>query len=91
MQLVLVRVVDFNHNHTAGGGGANLPPKFSNAYSSGTESRIDLKLGRKFEFIRCLKGLKIKIEQFGPWKDPGRPFKCKGLAKFSIFLALPKW
>ena len=35
-------------------GGANMPHRFSNAYSSGTESRIDLKPGCKFEFIRCL-------------------------------------
>ena len=31
-----------------------MPPRFSNAYSSGTESRIDLKLGCKFKFVRCL-------------------------------------
>ena len=42
----------FNPNQT--GGGANLPPKFSNAYSSGTESRIDLTAGCKFEFVPCL-------------------------------------
>ena len=35
-------------------GGANLPHRFSNAYSSGTESRINLKPGCKFEFICCL-------------------------------------
>ena len=35
-------------------GGINFPPKFSNDYSSGTESPIDLKPGCNFEFIRCL-------------------------------------
>ena len=35
-------------------GGANMPHRFSNAYSSGTISRIDLKPGCKFEFVRCL-------------------------------------
>ena len=32
----------------------NLPHKFSNACSSGTESRIDLKPGCKFKFVFCL-------------------------------------
>ena len=41
-----------NPNQT--GGGANMPHRFSNAYSSGTESRIDLKPGCKFEFVCCL-------------------------------------
>ena len=35
-------------------GGANMPQRFSNTYSSGTEHQIDLKPGSKFEFIRCL-------------------------------------
>ena len=50
--LYVGKVKKFNPNPT--GGGAYLPHKFSNAYSSGTESRIDLKPGCKFEFIRCL-------------------------------------
>ena len=50
-----------------------MPPSFSNAYTSGTECRIDLKPGCKFEFVRCLMVYK-KIDQFGPSKDPGGPF-----------------
>ena len=33
--------------------GANMPNKFSSAYTSGTECRIDP--GCKFEFVCCLK------------------------------------
>ena len=36
------------------GGGANMPHNYSNAYTSGTECRIDLKPGCKFELVRCL-------------------------------------
>ena len=44
----------FNPNQAGGaGGGANMPHRLSNAYSFGTESRIDLKPGCKFKFIRC--------------------------------------
>ena len=32
-----------------------MPHSFSNAYTSGTECRIDLKPGCKFELVRCLK------------------------------------
>ena len=31
-----------------------MPHRFSNAYSSGTKGRIDLKPGCKFNFVRCL-------------------------------------
>ena len=41
---LLNKEVFFNPNQTGGGGG-NLPQKFSNTYSSGTESRIFLKPG----------------------------------------------
>ena len=54
MQNVIARVDNFFNPNPTGGGGANFPHKFSNAHSSGTESRIDLKPGCKFEFIRCL-------------------------------------
>ena len=40
------------------GDGLNMPTKFSNAYSSGTECRIDLKPGCKFELVRCPKDYK---------------------------------
>ena len=51
-----------------GGGGANMPHRFSNAYSSGTKCRIDPKPGCKFEFVRCLKFYKKKIWTIkGPW------------------------
>ena len=54
---------DLNPNQARGG--ANLPHKFSNAYSSGTESRLDLKPGCKFEFIRWpeVKGKVSKIPE----------------------------
>ena len=28
------------------------------------------------------------FEQFGPWKDPGGPMKCKGSPKISTFYGL---
>ena len=31
-----------------------MPHSFSNAYTSGTECRIDLKPGCKFKFVVCL-------------------------------------
>ena len=43
------------------GGGANMPTRFSNAYTSGTECRIDLKPGCKFELVRCLMVYKKKL------------------------------
>ena len=45
-------------------GGANMPQRFSNAYSSGTESRIDLKPGCKFKFVRCLETYVKKLVSF---------------------------
>ena len=48
-------------NHNPAGGGANMPHSFSNAYISGTECRIDLKPGCKFEFVRCLKVYETKF------------------------------
>ena len=53
-QLQLLRL---NPNQAGGGGGANMPHRFSNAYSSGTKGRIDLNPGCTFKFVRC---------QFGP-------------------------
>ena len=55
MQNVIARGDNFFNSNPTRGGGANFPHKFSNAHSSGTESRIDLKLGCKFEFVLCLK------------------------------------
>ena len=48
-----------------GGGGANMPHSFSAAYSSGTECRIDLKLGCKFEFVRWLETYLKKLFSLG--------------------------
>ena len=38
-----------------------MPHSFSNAYTSGTECRIDLKPGCKFELVRCLKVYEKKL------------------------------
>ena len=46
-------------------GYANLPLTFSKAYSSGTKSRIDLKLGWQFVFVRWLEVYENKIDTFG--------------------------
>jgi len=51
-------------NPNQAGGGANLPHRFSNAYSSGTEIRIDLKPGCKFKFVRCLETYVKKLVSF---------------------------
>ena len=45
----------------------NMPNSFLNAYISGTEWRINLKPGCKFELVRCLKA--IKIVKFWSYKD----------------------
>ena len=55
-----------------------MPTSFSNNYKSGTECRIDLKPGCKFNLVRCPKVYKKKIDQFGPSKDPGGPFFMEG-------------
>ena len=60
-----------------------MPHSFSNAYTSGTECRIDLKPGCKFELVRCLKVYEKKIDQFGPSKDPGGPCFTKGPLKLA--------
>ena len=63
-----------------GWGGANMPHSFSNAYTSGTECRMDLKPGCKFKLVRCLKvykkNLPIRTIQ-GPW----RPLFMEDLSK----------
>ena len=38
-----------------------MPHSFSNAYTSGTECRIDLKPDWKFELVRCLMVYKKKL------------------------------
>ena len=60
-----------------------MPHSFSNTYFSGTECRIDLKPGCKFELVRCLKVYEKKIDQFGPSKDPGGPCFTKGPLKLA--------
>ena len=57
-----------------GGGGANKPHRFSNAYSSGTECRIDPKPGCKFEFVRCLKVYEKKWTNLDPEGTLAGPF-----------------
>ena len=52
---------NFSTFNPARGGGANMPHSFSNAYTSGTECRIDLKPGCKFELVRCLKVYEKKL------------------------------
>ena len=42
-----------------------MPHSFSAAYSSGTECRIDLKLGCKFEFVRWLETYLKKLISLG--------------------------
>ena len=72
-----------NHNQTGG----NQPTAFSNAYSSGSERWIGLKLGCKVQFVHCLEVCK-KNYQFGSSNVPGGPFQCKGPLKFSTFYGL---
>ena len=57
-----------------GGGGANMPHRFSNAYSSGTECRIYPKPGCKFEFVRCLKVYEKKLTNLDPEGTLEGPF-----------------
>ena len=65
------------------GGWANMPTRFSNTYTSGTECRIDLKPGCKLELFRCPKVYK-KNDQFGLSKDPGEPWVPQNLLYFCI-------
>ena len=44
----------------------NLPHSISIPYYSGTKSKIDLKPGSKFKFVRCLETYVKKFGQFGP-------------------------
>ena len=51
-----------------------MPHRFSNAYTSGTEYRIDLKPGCKFKFVVCLETYLKKIGSIGPMSVPDGPF-----------------
>ena len=54
-------------------------------YSFGTKGGIELKPGSKFEFVHCLKV--YRKNQFGPSKDPGKPFLCNGPLEGALFLS----
>ena len=68
-----------------------MPRKFSNAYSSGTESRIDLNPGCKFEFVRCLETYIKKIVSldhegtleglFCQWSPEEKKLRCQSVNK----------
>ena len=53
-----------------------LPNQNEKNYSCGTKGRIELKQGSKFELVHGLNVYKKKKYQFGPSKDPDRPFLC---------------
>ena len=55
-------------------------------YSSGTKDWIILKRGSRFKFVHRLKVYK-KDDQFGPSKDPGRPFLFNSSLDRASFLS----
>ena len=64
-----------NPNHTGGGG--KWPTGNLNDYFSATECLMDLRPNCVFKAVHCLEVYK-KIDQFGPWRDPGGPLIGKG-------------
>ena len=62
-------------------GGAKWPTANLNDYFSATECPIDLKPSCIFKFVRCPEVYEKKIDQFGPWRDPGASFIGKGPPK----------
>ena len=60
-----------------------MPHSFSNAYTSGTECRIDLKPGCKFKLVRCLKVYK-KNRPIWPIKGPWRALLEQGSPEISL-------
>ena len=68
------------HLLTLSGGGAKWPTANLNDYFSATECPIDLKPSCIFQFVNWLEVYK-RIDQFGPWRDPGGLFIGKGPQK----------
>ena len=58
-------------------GGGKWPTAYLNNYCSATGCPIDLKPSCILKFVCCLEVYK-KIDQFGPWIEPGGPLIGKG-------------
>ena len=67
------------------------PAANQNNYFSATECLMDLRPNCVFKAVHCLEVYK-KIDQFGPWRDPGGPLIGKGplISETPAWLGLSK-